>query len=300
METHNNGLTKLQPMTVWDILDTTFSLYRRHFLFYLSLISIYFISRIIEYSLKGILSDNNLKQLVASFASLPFAILSMGGVVVATAAIYLGEEITTINALKQSLHKLWTLIKAHILWRMAQVIPFIFIFLSITTIIRTGSLALVVLSAIICLPILIYFTVRWIFYLESVIVEDTTAVGGLQRSSDLVRDNWWYIFGVLILILLSSHAIQYIFEFSISTLFILFNIAGGTDFRSILEWSIMQKVLDSNSFVFYATMISSKLILNSLIIPIWVIGVVLLYFDRRIRKEGYDLERNATVGADIS
>lgn len=300
MQSYNNEITTLKPMSVWDILDTTFSIYRRHLLLYLSIVAIFFLSNLIDYSIKGFLSDNNLKQLVASLVSLPFAILSMGGIVVATAAIYLGEEITTINALKQSLHKLWTLIKAHILWRMAQVIPLIFIFLSITSIFRTGTWALVVLSAIICLPILVYFTVRWIFHFEVVIVENTRAIGALQRSSDLVRDNWWSVFGAIILISLASHAIQYIFEFSVGAMFILLDFAGGTDLRAIFEWSILQNVLDSNNFVFYITMISSKLILNSLIIPIWVIGVVLLYFDRKIRKEGYDLERNATVGTDLS
>ncbi len=281
-------------MSIWDILDTTFSLFRRHFLLYLSIVTIYFLSNIIEYSIKGFLSENSVNQLVASLASLPFAILGMGGIVIATTAIYLGDEITSIEALRQSLHKLWTLIKAHILWRLAQAIPLIFISLSITSIVPTGSWALLVLSAVICLPFLLYFTVRWIFYLEAVIVENTNAIGALYRSSDLVQDNWWQVFGAIILITLSSHAIEYIFVFSIGTTFILFDLAGGTNFITIFEWSIMQKVLDSNSYVFYVTMIGSKQIINSLIQPIWIIGVVLLYFDRRIRKEGFDIEQTAT------
>ena len=282
-------------MSVWDILDTTFSLYRRHFLLYLSIVMIYFLSNIIEYSIKGFLSENNVNQLVASLASLPFAVLAMGGIVIATVAIYRGEEITTKKVLRQSLHKLWTLIKVHFLWRMAQVIPFVFISLSIVSVIRTRSWALVVLSAIICLPFLLYFTVRWIFYFEAVIVENTNAIGALYRSSDLVQDNWWQVFGAIILIALSSYAIQYIFVLSIGTTFLLLDLSGGADFRTIVEWSIMQNVLDSNSYVFYVIMTGSRQIINSLIIPVWGIGIVLLYFDRRIRKEGYDIEQTATT-----
>ena len=295
MNTNDLGITNLKPMSVWDILDTTFSLYRRHFLLYLSIVMIYFLSNIIEYSIKGFLSENNVNQLVASLASLPFAVLAMGGIVIATVAIYRGEEITTKKVLRQSLHKLWTLIKAHFLWRMAQVIPFVFISLSIVSVIRTRSWALVVLSAIICLPFLLYFTVRWIFYFEAVIVENTNAIGALYRSSDLVQDNWWQVFGAIILIALSSYAIQYIFVLSIGTTFLLLDLSGGADFRTIVEWSIMQNVLDSNSYVFYVIMTGSRQIINSLIIPVWGIGIVLLYFDRRIRKEGYDIEQTATT-----
>lgn len=295
MNTNDLGITNLKPMSVWDILDTTFSLYRRHFLLYLSIVMIYFLSNIIEYSIKGFLSENNVNQLVASLASLPFAVLAMGGIVIATVAIYRGEEITTKKVLRQSLHKLWTLIKVHFLWRMAQVIPFVFISLSIVSVIRTRSWALVVLSAIICLPFLLYFTVRWIFYFEAVIVENTNAIGALYRSSDLVQDNWWQVFGAIILIALSSYAIQYIFVLSIGTTFLLLDLSGGADFRTIVEWSIMQNVLDSNSYVFYVIMTGSRQIINSLIIPVWGIGIVLLYFDRRIRKEGYDIEQTATT-----
>jgi len=41
---------------------------------------------------------------------------------------------------------------------------------------------------------------------------------------------------------------------------------------------------------FYAIMTCTDLILKTLIFPIWVIGIVLLYFDLRIRKEGFDIE----------
>ena len=115
--------------------------------------------------LKAIFLIPTLKQLIATLAALPFALLSMGGIVVATATIYLGEDITSRDALRQTLHRLWTLIKTHLVWRMVQVIPLLIIFFTTGTIINTGSLSLVVLAIVICTPILTYFSVRWIFYL---------------------------------------------------------------------------------------------------------------------------------------
>ena len=61
----------------------------------------------------------------------------------------------------------------------------------------------------------------------------------------------------------------------------------------MVEWSILETVLDSDNFLFYAIMTCIDLIMTALVFPIWVIGVTLLYFDRRVRKEGYDIQLTA-------
>ncbi len=68
---------------------------------------------------------------------------------------------------------------------------------------------------------------------------------------------------------------------------------SNIDLRNMVEWSILETVLDSDNFLFYAIMTCTDLIMTALIFPIWVIGVTLLYFDRRVRKEGYDIELTA-------
>ena len=44
----------------------------------------------------------------------------------------------------------------------------------------------------------------------------------------------------------------------------------------------------------YAMMYLINLGVDTFTIPIWVIGCTLLYFDQRIRKEGFDIETMAT------
>ncbi len=95
---------------------------------------------------------------------------------------------------------------------------------------------------------------------------------------------------MLILIFLLSVAILYIFEISLGTIFIFTKAAGGTGFKELIQWSVMKEALDSSNLFFYAVMTCTDLILNTFIFPIWVIGVTLLYFDLRVRKEGFDLE----------
>ena len=286
---NNFDLSNLKPMGAGDILDTTFSLYRKYFPMFLGIASVYFFGNLIEYSLKGYLSGPNLNKLVASLAAIPLVILSMGAIVVATATIYLGGEITSYDALKQALRRLWTLIYCHILWRLVQVGPLVLIALSM----GTRSWALPIMVAVIGIPVVIYFSVRWMFYIETVMIEKYIGGSALGRSAELVQGNWWQVCGIIILILLSSYAVRYIFEISLGVVFIAAKMSGGADFTSLIQWSFMDNVLDTKSYPFYVFMTSANLVLNALVLPIWVIGGVLLYFDRRIRKEGYDIELSA-------
>ena len=146
----NNDLSKLRPMGVTDILDGTFSLYRRHFSLFIGIVLVYFIAIIIEYALKGLLSGSKLKVIIAAIVTMPLILLSMGGIVVAATRTYLGREITSLTSLKHTLPKLWTLIYCRLLWLLAMMGPMIFLFLSLGFVRRTGSFALPILFAVIC------------------------------------------------------------------------------------------------------------------------------------------------------
>ncbi len=122
-----NNTSKLQPMGVGDILDTTFSLYRKHFLLFFGIASIYFFAILIEYSLKGFISGAIQKALLPTLTVMPFAIVSTGGVVLASAKVYLGENITSSAALRQVFKRFFPVLGSHLIWRLF----FVFTFLSI-------------------------------------------------------------------------------------------------------------------------------------------------------------------------
>ncbi len=294
-----NYTSKLQPMGVGDILDTTFSLYRKHFLLFLGIVSIYFFASLIEYSLKGWASNPDGQTLITRLFILPFLILTVGSIVIATASVYLGENITSRTALRQALHQFFPMLGGHLLWVSVWVITLLLISVSIPFVARSQSFAVVIMIMIIGIPISTYIAVRWGFYIETILLEKLSVTNALRRSSELVRGAWWQVFGTFILILISSYAIQLIFEISLGTIFIFTNLAGDASLRDIIEWAILDRVLDSNSFVFYVVMTCINLVLGALVLPIWVIGVTILYFDRRIRKEGSDIELTASTGEDV-
>ena len=286
-----NDTSKLQPMGVGDILDTTFSLYRKHFLLFLGIASIYFFAILIEYSLKGFISATIQKALIPTLTAMPFAIVSIGGVVLASAAVYLGENITSSAALKQVFKRFFPVLGSHLIWRMFFVFTFLSIGFSIILTIRQGVSG--ILLGLIGFPIAFYFLICWVFHLPIVLLEEPRVLYALRRSSELVRGAWWQVVGILILILLTSYAIAVIFKVSLGFMFVFTKFAGNTDLRSILEWSIMDKALDTSNFFFYIIMTCADLILTTLVFPIWTIGLTLLYFDRRTRKESSDVELTA-------
>ena len=290
-QANNSNTPTLQPMAVGEILDTTFSLYRKHFLLFLGIITIYFLGSLVTYSLEGFLQGSDLKNLVPNLVSIPFALVSMGGVIMATATIYLDGQITSADALKQALRRFWHLLGGYLLWTTVLVIPLIVTILLILFTVRGTSAVLFILFAF--APFSIYFAVRWGFVAEAVLLEKTGVQNAFKRSNELVRGTWWRVFGMLVLILLLSVAIHYILEISLGTIFILAKVTGETGFTELIQWSVMETDLSSSNLLFYAIMTCTDLILKTFIFPIWVIGIVLLYFDLRIRKEGFDIEIQA-------
>ena len=290
-QTNISNTSPLQPIGFGEILDTIFSLYRKHFLLFLGIITVYFLGNLVTYSLEGSLQGSNRKDLVPNFVSIPFVLVSMGGVIIATAAIFLDRHITSTDALKQTLRRFWYLLGIYLLWAAVLIIPFIVSLLFLSSFVRRGIFSFRVLFIPFAfLPFSIYFAVRWGFVFEVLLLEKTNVKNAFKRSSELVRGTWWRVFGLLVLILLLSVAILYIFEISLGSIFILAKAAGGTDFKELIQWSVMEEDLGSSNLIFYAIMTCTDLILKTLIFPIWVIGIVLLYFDLRIRKEGFDIE----------
>ena len=287
---NENETPTLQPMRFGDILDTIFSLYRNHLLLFLGIVAFYFFGSLAKYSLTGFFSDLNLRALLASIVQMPFALLSMGAIVVASATTYLGGQITSGTALRQALRRFWLILACHLLLVSPLVITFIGIFLSIPSIVVNRTLGLTVMIALIGIPVSIYVMVRWTFLVTTVLLEEPSVRYALKRSSELVRGAWWKVFGVLFCILLLGFAIHIILEISLGCILILAKLGGETDFMDIIQWSILNRAIDSTHLPFYVIMTCTDLVLNTLVYPIWFIGVTLLYFDRRIRTEGFDIE----------
>ena len=121
----------------------------------------------------------------------------------------------------------------------------------------------IVLSGLLSLAFIIpglIFLVRWFLYPSVVVIEGAYYMDALRRSSNLVRGNWWRLFGLIFIILV-----------------VYFPVSEGYDLMIILGMS-----------EFYSALFTT--ILGSFVYPLMLISTLLFYLDVRVRKEGLTLE----------
>jgi Membrane domain of glycerophosphoryl diester phosphodiesterase len=129
-----------------------------------------------------------------------------------------------------------------------------------------GIIGLLLLFALALFAVYIY--IRWYLTTPAVMLEDAGVLAALRRSGQLVKGQWWRVFGYIIV----ASIIVGLVGFAVSGLF------GALGNAFPTEWY---------GWVF----IGLSSILASLVTePVTALIVLLLYADARIRKEGLDLQ----------
>ena len=268
--------TPLQPMSFVDILDGMFSLYRSHFTLFLGITGVYFIlvygmDLIILFTLINAMpSTTMIVALLAAFGSYAVIFWVVAGLVYASAEVYLDRDLTSRAALQQAWRRFWSYIGGLILWSLVVCALFI---------------------TVIGIPFSIYFGVRWGLYGLPVMFEGTTARHALRRSTELVKGTWWRVFGIMLAIFLIAIMIQFIFQ----TSFLMLAQVSGTEDTTLLETlrRLFFPVPNQIEWRSYAIQRFVTIGIAALTMPLGAIGSALLYFDLRIRKEAFDIERMA-------
>lgn len=134
-------------------------------------------------------------------------------------------------------------------------------------------LAVVPLSIgfLLCLLPGIWLAVMWSMTVPVLAVEKLGPADSLRRSWRLVKNRFWPVLGVLALSFLISLVIQSVFSFAITAAFLF----SGT---VALE---LQALINTVSRI--------------LVTPFTASVFAVLYFDLRVRQEGFDLERMAAA-----
>ena len=156
---------------------------------------------------------------------------------------YLGNEVTIGQALNRAVKSLWTL-------SVAQFAVVLWVFIGFVLLIVPGIL----------------WSLSYALVVPVVLVEGRKAAPSLRRSCELVKDNRWKVFAVLLIV----SALQWLLGFGVASLSRLFlTLESGSG--SLMRWTL------ENVTTIFLT-------------PLGIIADILLYYDFRIRKEGFDLE----------
>ncbi len=291
--------TSLHPMGFTDILDVTFSLYRNHFRLFLGICAIYFVVDLGSALVSGMvlfflntISYKVIDWMIRFCAILVFYCVA-GGLVFASAQTFLGRHITIRAALLQVKRRFWPYVGSGLLWLLVVAAPGISITVGAWMIsiigpdpaVRVGVLAITVVG----IAVAIYLGTRWSFYSFAAVVEENSTIGALSRSSELVEGAWWRVFGIMLAIFLLSFMIGLVLMVASIFFLTLTGIASGEG--SLME--MIKIILESSNIgdrFYYVMQICIISAVTIFIVPIMVIGTTLLYFDQRIRKEGFDIE----------
>jgi len=130
---------------------------------------------------------------------------------------------------------------------------------------------------ILCPPVGIWLLVRWAVAAPALLAEGIGPVRALDRSWTLTRNSWWRIAGILFVTYLLASAVQGalgVFAFPLAVLvpFVPAVVRGAI----VLLITTAAQVL---------------------VLPVLYLGVVLLYFDLRVRREAFDLDQLARQAA---
>ena len=249
----------LRPLTVGEILDTSFSLYRRHFgaLATVALVctGIPLVLRMFLEASGGFLVRPGLGILYA----LSLVVLNL----VATAATvfivsesYLGRPISAREALRRSTPYIGRILIVSLLMTLA---------------VGLGFLLLLVPGVILAVGL--------VLAIPAVVLEPrTSASGALSRSWELTRGARWRIFGLGIVLLV----LLYVPLVAITGLFAL-----------LLPQSA--GMLSGGGSVGVVTVIAIGGLVQMFIYPLFYCVLTVTYYDLRVRKEGFDLELLAST-----
>jgi hypothetical protein len=127
---------------------------------------------------------------------------------------------------------------------------------------------LLLLGFLACIIPAIYFYGAWAVAVPVLVIEDLRGRKALKRSRQLVRGRWWPTAGVLVISTVLTVLVQTI----VSGVLVAIVQVAGNDAVDIIAQGIAQA--------------ASSILLG----PFTATVIAVVYFDLRVRKEGFDLE----------
>ena len=302
-----NDSPKLRAMRFGELLDAVFSLYRAHFWSFLGIAAGYFIVMLIGVSIFFL--DDGLGRGAKIIIWVPVIIIIFGvsvfvvsALIFAVAEVYLGKPIKTGAVLGQAVRLFWRsfigslvlgLVGGLLLVCLLIITAFLVrVFLAPLTegdLLRTAIVLSYLLTAA-CIMVL--FVGYWCFYILTIYMEAVSVWNGLKRCGGLIKGRRWRIIGIVIAIFLIAFVIGVILRATFAFPLIFTGFKGIGNFLENIQWMVLWMLPTTRTGlrISYALMYLINLGVDTFVMPIWVIGFTLLYFDQLIRKEGFDIE----------
>ena len=254
----------LRPLTAAELLDRTFFLYRKHFPLFIGIVAlpllVVLLSNVAYLFYTGMQSPTNASEalweivrperFVVSIIQLLASLFAQGATVAAVSDVYLERP----AGIGQSFARL-----------RGNILSILFAMIFMGMAIGFGLILLIVPGIIIAVALSLT--------IPAVVIENRTPVDAMKRSWDLTRDGRWRVFTVFVLYFIVSIVVSLIFELP------------GLIMGTVLKFGDPSNVSALPQIV---TQIGT-FFASCLVTPLGTIASSLLYYDQRVRKEGFDL-----------
>jgi len=328
-------LPRLRPMSIGDMFDAAFRLYRKHFVTFIGIAALLqvpmtILQLLLQFQLGGqalqnwlrfatrpprILPGQNFFDVfplrdMATFIGISLALgavqfllvrnLITGALANAVARSYRGEPVSILGAYNLGLRRFLALVGASLA---TFVIGMLFVALifgctfgstfallsnlgsrSAASGLLTGLLIVVLILGVFALLLvaILYLYVRLLVTTQAIVLEDQGPLGGIARSWQLVGGAFWRTLAIAVLMYILAYLIAGI-PSTITSLALTF--LSGNALDTLVRNQIIVAVVAQIGQI--------------LVLPLELVIFTLLYYDLRIRKEGYDLELMAQQAAKL-
>jgi hypothetical protein len=256
---------RLRPLEIGDLLDETFRMYRRHFLFFAGISVLLAVPSAALYGLAFAWFTFALQENTTTFTYLTPLIATAGAGFLATLLILpFTNSAVMYAACESAVGRPVTLggVFFGILRRYFPLLGYWLLF----------SLSALV-AALLCvapLALWVWIFVGWIVVTPVMFIERISLGAAMRRSWDLVRGRWWRTFLVLLLMLI----VWYVARLALN---------------AFLQLGQFLLAIVLSPFIVAGVTLASAELVSALVSPVLQIIVVLIYFDLRVRREALDL-----------
>ncbi len=270
-----NAARQLKPLAISDMLDQAFRLYRANFVLLISIVAVLFVPTAILSVVSQLLFHTTLVvDLIQGFFIQTLATMAL---ILAISRAYLGESVSISEAYGESMHRYFSLLGAALLEGMAVGVPAAVLGCGAAAV--GGGLAGIFLILLI-VPYAVYMAIRWATAMPCIVVETVGASAGLSRSWALTSGLFWRVLGI--------STVAGLLTFLVAEL-------PALTIQSGLALVVTSQEATTGPLI-SALITPLSLILT---LPFSMAVIVLLYYDLRVRKEGYDLELRAQEMAPV-
>ncbi len=255
-------VTVLRPLSTSELLDRTFHLYKNNFLVFLGITAIpqlvvLALRLLYATTLTGPLDRFNGMAIVVSIASYVAIEISAAATVIAVSNIHLDRPIGVGSAFAGA---------------RSSMVRVLLITLAVSIAAGIGLIFLIVPG--------VYLWLMWSLAIPATVLEGGGLNVSTTRSKYLTQGSRGRIFVICLLIVILVWIVSVICEFPLGVLI-------GIVFKSQISGHAVPLIVTASAV---GTFVST-----SLVGPLLTIALTLIYYDQRVRKEGFDLQLMMTA-----